>query len=65
MGGRRWWGMGGYGGHMSMAEASELRGWWMVAEASSAANAAMCEGKLEAAGAVAKESALELMPPAA
>ena len=50
---------------MSRAEAGELWGWWMVVEASSAANAAMCEGKFEAAGAVAVESAFELMPPAA
>ena len=37
----------------------------MVAEASSAAKAATCEGKLEAAGAVAVESAFELVAPAA
>ena len=37
----------------------------MVAEASSAAKAATCEGKLEAAGAVAVESAFEPVAPAA
>ena len=59
------WEMGGNGGRMSMAEAGELWGRWMVARASSAANAAMCEGKPEAAGAAAKESAYEPVPPAA
>ena len=37
----------------------------MVAEASSAAKAATCEGKLGAAGAVAVESAFEPVAPAA
>ena len=65
MGGQRWWGVGGDGEHVSMAEAGELWCWWMVAEASSAAKAAMSKGKLEAAGALAKESAYEPVPPAA